>query len=96
MNHDTPRQNLVSDTSRWLTHAMTLRRGTGGRPSKGERDLLVTRPAVPVGQAIRTRADACGLTISEYVASVLAEHVGLPDLAPAAKPKRDQELPMTG
>lgn len=72
------------------------RRGSGGRPSKGERDLLVTRPAAPIGQAIRARADASELTISEYIARLLAEHVGLPDLAPAVEPKHDQELPMTG
>ena len=72
------------------------RRPSGGRPSKGDRDLLVTRPARAVGDAVRARADAQGLTISEYIAAVLAEAHDLPQHAP----RRDihpaqEELPLS-
>ena len=68
------------------------------QPNKGDRDLLVSRPARAVGDAVRSRADQVGLSISEYVALVLAEHCGMPELAPTPNPKRsrDEELPLTG
>lgn len=46
------------------------------------------------------RADERGMTITDYVSAVLAEHVGMPEyatLAPVQSDQgRDQELPMTG
>ena len=65
------------------------------RASKGDRDIMVTRPARAVGNEVRRRAEETGLSISEYIARVLALECGLPDLAPS--PRHDQEpLPMTG
>lgn len=64
------------------------------RASKGDRDIMVTRPARPVGDEVRRRAEQADLSISEYIARTLAIEVGLPDLAP--QPRRDQELPLTG
>lgn len=64
------------------------------RASKGDRDIMVTRPARAVGDEVRRRADAMGLSISEYIARTLALEVGLPHLAPQAR--LDEELPMTG
>jgi len=55
------------------------RRGTGGRPSKGDRDHIVSRPPDPIGEAVRASADKAGLSISEYVANVLATAHGLPE-----------------
>lgn len=55
---------------------------------------MVTRPARAVGDEVRRRADAMGLSISEYIARTLALDVGLPDLAPQVR--LDEELPMTG
>lgn len=67
------------------------------RAHKGDRDIMVTRPARAVGDEIRRRADEQGLTISDYVSRVLALEVGRPDLAPAIPARRrDQELPLTG
>ena len=68
----------------------------GGRPSKGQRDLLVTRPAASLGQIVRDSADECGMTVSDYVAGVLARAHGMPELAPAvATPTQHQEeLPL--
>lgn len=64
------------------------RRGQGGRPYKGDRDHIVTRPSRLVGDVIRQRADEAGLTISDYVANVLARAHGLPE--PVALPQVDQ------
>ena len=64
------------------------------RASKGDRDIMVTRPARAVGDEVRRRADIMGLSISEYIARTLALDVGLPDLAPQVR--LDEELPMTG
>ena len=67
------------------------------RPSKGTRDMLVSRPARAIGDEVRSRADQAGVTISDYISILLAEHCGMPHLAPARKPKRpDEELHLTG
>lgn len=57
---------------------------------------MVTRPARAVGNEVRQRADSAGLSISEYIARVLALECGLPELAPKPQPKTDRELPLTG
>ena len=67
------------------------RRGHGGRPSKGDRDHIVTRPSRVVGDLVRQRADEAGLTISDYVASVLARAHGVPE-ADLLTRDRDQEV----
>lgn len=53
-----------------------------GRPSKGDRDAFVTRPARDVGTEIRRRAEEAGMPYGEYIAALLAYQVGRPDLAP--------------
>lgn len=63
------------------------------RASKGDRDIMVTRPARAVGQEVRRRAAASGMHISEYISRVLALECGLPELAPALR--TDQELPLS-
>jgi hypothetical protein len=66
------------------------RKPSGGRPSKGDRDSIITRPARPLGNVVRARADEAGMTISEYVAMVLANAHGLPEYAPAPSTTHDQ------
>jgi len=51
-----------------------------GQPHKGERVLLQTRPARPVWEAVHTLSAQAGVSVSQYVADVLAAHVGRPDL----------------
>ena len=53
---------------------------------------MVTRPPRAVGDAIRRRADETGLSISEYIAHVLANDVGRPDLAPRPQPREQKRL----
>lgn len=55
---------------------------------------MVSRPARPVADEIRARADAAGVTLSDYISHALAHHCGMPEHAPALR--QDQELPMTG
>ncbi|MBX9244635.1 hypothetical protein ICW40_07405 [Actinotalea ferrariae] len=91
---DTPRAVGRFRIHAWLGDAMA-KRGQGGRPSKGDRDQIITRPARPVGDAVRAAADAQGMTISDYIARVLAELHGLPQYAPEPRPVADQgELPI--
>jgi hypothetical protein len=84
------------------------RRGHGGRPCKGDRDHIVTRPSRVVGDLVRQRAEEAGLTISDYVAAVLARAHGVPEAAPlhrapsrrccrwARPPKRGKGGPQKG
>jgi hypothetical protein len=91
---DTPARLRIPDMPVRFAAGMP-RRSNGGRPSKGDRDLLVTRPARPLGDVVRARADEAGLTISEYVAVVLAHAHGMPEHAPATLGARPQtELPL--
>lgn len=70
------------------------RKPSGGRPSKGPRDLLVTRPAVELAAVVRNRADELEMSISDYIATVLAEAHGMPHAAPTVHPSTQQELPL--
>lgn len=58
--------------------------GRRGRPYKGDRDQFISRPARAVGDEIRRRADAMGVTYSDLIAMILAEGLGMPEHAPAA------------
>ncbi|BDZ44050.1 hypothetical protein GCM10025865_33490 (plasmid) [Paraoerskovia sediminicola] len=69
--------------------------GRPGRKSKGDRDQFITRTARPVGDVLRERAEAAGLTYSDYIANVLAAHVGLPELAPSADAPGQGQFNMT-
>jgi len=73
---------------------MPRRKPGPGRPSKGDRDTMVTRPFRPVGDEIRVRAEALDMTISDYVSMVLAEAHGMPEYAPKPQHGTDQELPL--
>lgn len=67
-----------------------------GQPHKGERAYIATRPPKRVADALRAQADQRGMSVSEYVAAVLAQDVGLPDAVPLRQPKTQRELPLTG
>ena len=60
---------------------MTAQRHSGGRKSKGNRQALLARVPEPVGEAVRARAEARGISMSDYIASILALNVGMPELA---------------
>lgn len=54
------------------------RRGIIGRPNKGDRDAIMTRPSRALGDVVREAADKQGLSISDYVANLLAREHGFP------------------
>jgi hypothetical protein len=52
-----------------------------GRPHKGDRVLLQTRPHRTVWEKIHEQTREAGVSsVSQYVADVLAMHIGRPDL----------------
>lgn len=88
---DTPNTTgVIQKRDGWVI-AMARKPGVG-RPSKGDRDSIITRPMRPLGNEIRARADAAGMTISEYVAMVLANAHGMPQYAPVPSPSLEQEV----
>lgn len=50
------------------------------QPHKGDRDQVAARLAHPVYVAVKSAAAQRGMPMSQYVADVLATHVGRPDL----------------
>lgn len=67
-----------------------------GRPSKGDRVVLYSRPERRVREAVERSAAEHGYdNVSDYVAAVLAHHEGLDALAPIPSRNPDQqELPL--
>ena len=68
------------------------RRSHGGRPHKGDRVLIASRPSRVVADLVRQRADEAGLSISDYVAKVLAEVHGGPEAGPQLPANTNQEV----
>jgi hypothetical protein len=92
-------QNLADTPTSWQVAATRVRLGvgmarkpSGGRPNKGDRDLISTRLARPLGNVVRARADEAGLTINDYVATALAHLHGMPEFAPAPSATTEQEV----
>ncbi len=70
---------------------------TVGRPSKGERKVVVSRAAVPVANRIEELAAEAGYKyVGDYVAAILAREAGMPEYAPVRQldPTR-LELPIS-
>jgi hypothetical protein len=69
-----------------------------GRPHKGDRVMLASRPHREVWEVISQLAAAAGQPLSQYVADILAVHVGRDDLVSAARPagplSLQEELPL--
>lgn len=66
------------------------------QPHKGERDLVISRPPKVVADAVKAQAHKQGMSVSEYVARILADHHELHDAMPPVKPRQQKELPLTG
>lgn len=69
-------------------------RGQGGRHSKGDRIPLISRPYRPLGEAVQQSADKAGMTVSDYVATILANAHGMPEYAPRTSTTGQRELPL--
>ena len=60
-----------------------MSKGTIGRPSKGERKVVVSRPAIPLAERIEELAAEAGYKyVGDFVASILAREAGMPEYAP--------------
>jgi hypothetical protein len=59
-----------------------MRTTSGGRKSKGARELLGTRPDTVLAEAARRRVDELGLSMSDYLAILIAQDLDLPQYAP--------------
>lgn len=69
-----------SESARGILRGMARRPGSGGRPSKGDRSTLITRPPTPLAEAVRNEAERQGLSYSDYVANILAAAHGFPPI----------------
>ena len=70
---------------------MARRPATGGRPSKGKREPLLTRAPADLAQVVRNEAERLDLSYSDYIANVLAAAHGFP---PVAGPKNQAQMSM--
>jgi hypothetical protein len=59
-----------------------MRTTGGGRKTKGARELLGTRTPVALAEAARDRVDELGISMSDYLAILLAQDLDLPEYAP--------------
>ena len=75
---------------------MAVRRGHsyGGRRSKGERRLVVTRLATDIADQVAAAAEQRGLTVSDYLATLVYSDLGLP-LPPSTQPADQDQLPLS-
>ena len=55
-----------------------------GRPSKGDRVTIAAKPERQLADAIRRNAKLLGLSAGDYVVSLVAHALEMPDSAPAA------------
>jgi hypothetical protein len=73
-----------------------MRTTNGGRKSKGVRELLGTRPDTVLAEAARGRVDELGLSMSDYLAILIAQDLDMPQYAPKIpNPVQHMELPIS-
>ena len=75
---------------------MAVRRGhsNGGRRSKGERRLVVTRLATDIADQVAEAAAQRGMTVSDYLAALVYSDLGLP-VPPSTQPADQAQLPLS-
>lgn len=66
--------------------------GRGGRPSKGNRSTLITRPPAELADAVRDEAERLGLTYSDYIANLLAAAHSFPPVVAPSDPGGQMKL----
>jgi hypothetical protein len=90
------RSDLFLNQATTTVRDMAAQRHHGGRPAKGDRQALLSRVPAPLGEAVKAQADMRGMSVSDYIAALLAQNLGMPELVanpPAVIPTR-QELPI--
>jgi len=87
---DTPKPEVLGFCYCSRHHFLMARHpAQGGRPSKGDRALLLTRPPIELAQAVRAEAERQNLSYSDYIANVLAAAHGFP---PVVESKDSQQM----
>ncbi len=71
---------------------MARRATRTGRPSKGCRELFVTRLPDQLAERFRDDAEALDLTLTDHLANIVAGHYGLPPIAAVPKPSAQERL----
>jgi hypothetical protein len=67
----------------------------GGRQSKGQRRLVVTRLATEIADQVAAAAQQRGITVSDYMATLVYSDLDIP-LPPAPQPATGQtQLPLS-
>lgn len=73
---------------------MTTKRGSVGRPSKGDRHTFMTRVPRAAADVIQEEARRRGTSYSEYIAYVLANAHGIPMELSDGADSGQKELPL--
>ena len=76
---------------------MAVRRGhsNGGRRSKGERRLVVTRLATDIADRVAAAAEERGMTVSDYLATLVYSDLDIPLPPTGAPPTSQAQLPLS-
>lgn len=69
---------------------------TVGRKSKGDRHLIASRVPRAIADRAFAEAGERGMSMSDFVAAVLAERYERTDLIAMAEPTQEERLPLTG
>ena len=64
-----------------------------GRPSKGLRDAITAKPALPFGVILKENAKKLGYeSYGDYVVALAAQALEMPEYAPAPRRDRAEQL----
>lgn len=76
-NPTKPGVSCINSADWWgMVWRMARRPGT---PCKGDRVLTVSRLQRPVSERVQAEASRHGVSVSAYIADVLAAHLGMPE-----------------
>jgi len=75
-----------------MISVMARRPPRTGRPSKGERQLFVTRLPAPLAEQFRDEADALELTLTDHLANIVAAHYGAPAIVEVVEDAAQERL----
>jgi hypothetical protein len=65
-----------------------------GRKSKGDRDTLIVRVPRAIGDRVRSNAEDLGISIVDYVTTILARDLAMPEHAPTISGDAQLALPL--
>lgn len=90
---DTPEEVPISGKGSRLHERMVTTHRKPGRPSKGPRDAIMTKPHIELGALVRQVSEETGQSKGDVIATILADHFGRPELAPPLE-QTQEALPL--